>query len=439
MSEYEKLTVFWFRRDLRLQDQTGLYHALRSGFRVLPVFIFDTVIVKQLEPDDRRMSFIYQALEHLDRELSVYGSKLHVAVGEPLAELEKITGKYPVQAVYCNHDYEPYAVERDAKVSRMLAAKGISFHGFKDQVIFEKDDVTTNDGRPYTTYTLFSNKWFARFHDDLAKDMTDESLFNRFVASQRVDSTLPSLKDVGFHEQRNVFVSPSLDHGVVSRYELNRDIPSLDASTHLGVHLRFGTVSIRSLIRQAMQLSHTWVKELQWREFFMQILWHYPAVVDGPFRKEYTFIPWRNDTAEFERWCHGQTGYPIVDAGMRELNATGFMHNRVRMITASFLTKHLLVDWRWGEQYFASRLMDFELASNNGNWQWVAGTGCDSAPYFRIFNPALQTEKFDPGFDYIRKWVPEFASYAYPKAMVDHAFARERCLKAYARARKEMQ
>lgn len=429
----EPIAIFWFRRDLRPENNTGLYHALRSGYRVLPLFIFDRNILDRLEDrNDRRISFILGALEALQEKLTAAGTSLMVLHGTPENAIRKMVSDFDVKAVYANHDYEPYAVKRDSHVAGILKESGIPFHTFKDQVIFEKDEILKSDGTPYTVFTPYSRAWKKLLTEDHPGTYPSEKLTGKFLKIEPLP--LPSIGDIGFNRTEYIFTAPEVNTELISNYQRTREIPSINGTTRLGVHLRFGTVSIRELIRTAVRLNDVWLNELVWREFFMSILWHFPHVTDNAFKKKYDNIIWRNNEDEFERWCTGKTGYPIVDAGMRELNETGFMHNRVRMITASFLAKHLLIDWRWGEAYFGGKLLDFELSSNNGNWQWAAGCGCDAAPYFRVFSPAAQTTKFDRDLLYIRKWVPEFDSKEYPGAIVEHNFARERALATYKKA-----
>lgn len=430
MRHSEPTTVFWFRRDLRLEDNAALWHALKSGHRVLPLFIFDRNILDKLESRyDRRITFIHGALEALQKKISAAGSSLLVIHDTPENALRKILAEYDVRAFFANNDYEPYAVDRDHRISEKLKESGIAFHTFKDQVIFEKNEVLKSDGKPYTVFTPYSRAWKKNLTEENIRPYPSETLTGNFMKIKTLP--MPSLADIGFSQTDYDFRAPVIDTDIIRNYHKTRDIPSLNGTTRLGEHLRFGTASIRELVKTAQSLNEVWLNELIWREFFMNILWHFPHVADNSFRKKYDNITWRNNEEEFERWCNGMTGYPIVDAGMRELNATGFMHNRVRMITAGFLTKHLLIDWRWGEAYFAGRLLDYELSSNNGNWQWAAGSGCDAAPYFRVFNPAEQTRKFDPKLTYIKKWVPELDTPAYPRMIVDHPFARERALKTY--------
>lgn len=425
-----KVSVFWFRRDLRLHDNAGLYHALRSGYPVVPVFIFDKNILDELEDkEDKRVDFIHRQLQNMQQQLVDIGSTLHVLYDTPGNASKRLTDQYDIAEVYTNQDYEPYAGTRDKKIDEYLASKDIAFRTYKDQVIFEKDEVLKDDGSPYTVYTPYSKKWKQKLNEFYKKSYPTENYFDNFFRQDVIE--LPSLDDIGFVSTELNIVEPELDEEIAEHYAEIRDIPSARGTTRLSVHLRFGTISIRELVKQTEPISEKLLNELIWRDFYQMILWHFPYVVSGSFKKEYDNIRWRNDDTEFEKWCNGVTGYPIVDAGMRELNETGYMHNRVRMIVASFLTKHLLIDWRWGEAYFAKKLLDYDLASNNGGWQWAAGCGCDAAPYFRIFNPYLQIAKFDPELKYIRKWVPELEDFSYPKPIVEHDFARKRCLRAY--------
>lgn len=431
------VNIIWFRRDLRLTDNAALYHALKSGLPVLPLFIFDTSILNQLEDKtDRRVAFIHAALQEMQEQLLSWGSSLEVYHGRPLDIFNMLSGKYRLQTVFTNHDYEPYALERDAAIQELLQAKGIGFKTYKDQVIFEKNEVVKDDGKPYTVFTPYSKKWKAALDAFYLKAYPVENYSGNYF--KQSPFAIPSLAVMGFKATGNLFPSRELADETVKKYTERRDHPAIENGTsRLGVHLRFGTISIRALAKEALALNETFLNELIWRDFYQMILWHFPQVARGKaFKPAYEMIEWRNDEAEFKRWCEGTTGYPIVDAGMRELNATGFMHNRVRMITASFLTKHLLIDWRWGEAYFAQKLLDFDLAANNGGWQWASGSGCDAAPYFRVFNPALQTEKFDKDLEYIRKWVPGFQESGYPKPIVAHDLARKRVMEVYAKALK---
>jgi deoxyribodipyrimidine photo-lyase len=422
-------TLFWFRRDLRLQDNAGLYRALKENEEVLPIFIFDTQILDNLDDKtDLRVAFIHQSLMLMQKQLEEMGSSLLVLHGNPVEIFKELKPK----AVYTNHDYEPYARKRDGLVREVLEKKETSFKSFKDQVIFEKDEVTKDDGKPYTIFTPYSRKWKSNLEDSTLKSFPTEKNFGNFKKVSTIP--LPSLSEIGFQKTAFTFPERLVRQSIVEHYDKQRNFPAIDGTTKLSVHLRFGTVSIRKLAQVALNKNETWLNELIWRDFYHMILWHFPYVETKAFKPAYDKIEWRNNEKEFAAWCEGKTGYPIVDAGMRELNATGFMHNRVRMITASFLTKHLLIDWRWGEAYFAKKLLDFDLAANNGGWQWAASSGCDAAPYFRVFNPELQTEKFDPKLQYIKKWVPEFGTEKYPKPIVEHKLARERVLKTYKEA-----
>lgn len=433
----QPLNIFWFRRDLRLYDNAGLYHALKSKNPVLPIFIFDKNILDKLENRaDRRVEFIHAALEELQLSLAKMGTSLEVFYSTPLEAFLELISKYKIEKVFTNHDYEPYAKERDRSIVQLLNSHGASVHTFKDHVIFEKDEVIKDDGKPYTVFTPYSRRWKAVLKDFHLQAYPTEKYFDNFYRQE--SRTIPSLQSLGFKKTSIPFPSKELNEQLVINYKEQRDFPALAGTSKMGVHLRFGTVSIRQMAKQCSGLSETYLNELIWREFYQMILWHFPRVGKGKaFKPEYDNIEWRRDEGEFDKWCTGQTGYPIVDAGMRELNATGFMHNRVRMIVASFLAKHLLLDWRLGEAYFAEKLLDFDLASNNGGWQWAAGSGCDAAPYFRIFNPYLQTQKFDPKLEYINKWVPELNQFNYPKPIVEHEFARKRCLEVYGKALKK--
>ncbi len=426
----EKIAVFWFRRDLRQDDNHGLFRALSSGLPVLPVFVFDTKILDKLaSKTDARVSFIYSQVQKLKNELEKAGSSLFVFNGEPIEMFEKLTTDYQVETVFANHDYESYSKERDNQVAALLHSKRIRFETFKDQVIFEKSEVVKDDGTPYTVFTPYSRKWKQKLSAAALESYPSENLGDRFLKTAAFK--LPELQEIGFEKSPVSIPVFNISEPIIRNYAATRDFPAIEGTSKLGVYLRFGVVSIRKVVKLAMNWSEVFLNELIWREFFMQILWHFPQVETKAFKPQYDLISWRNNENEFEKWCNGQTGYPLVDAGMRELNATGFMHNRLRMVTASFLTKHLLVDWRWGEAYFAEKLLDFELSANNGNWQWAAGCGCDAAPYFRVFNPESQQKKFDPELKYILKWVPEYGTVVYPKPIVEHTFARDRVLNAY--------
>jgi deoxyribodipyrimidine photo-lyase len=411
----------WFRRDLRLTDNAALYHALKSNHPVLPIFIFDRNILDKLgNKADRRVTFIHAALEAMQSQLKETGSSLHVYYGFPEEIYQELLQKFHVGKVFSNHDYEPYALERDGAIEKLLDTNGASLLTFKDQVLFEKNEVLKDDGKPYTVFTPYANKWKAKLAPFYVRSYPTEKYFSNFYKQKT--GAVPSLQSMGFEKTDQPFPSNPLTDDVIRH------------TSKMGVHLRFGTISIRELARRAIHLNDTYLNELIWRDFYHMILWHFPKVGKGhSFKPAYEMIEWRNNENEFQKWCDGMTGYPIVDAGMRELNATGYMHNRVRMITASFLVKHLLIDWRWGEAYFAEKLLDFDLAANNGGWQWAASSGCDAAPYFRVFNPTLQTEKFDKDLVYIKKWVPELEEFSYPKPIVVHEEARKRVLEVYAK------
>jgi len=431
----QAVCLFWFRRDLRLADNRGFFEALQLGIPVQPIFIFDTNILNDLEDKaDRRVEFIHQTLIQLHAELNQVGAGLDVRIGEPVKIFSDLVSDYAVKHVFANHDYEPYALQRDAEVMTFLEKQGVSFHTFKDQVLLEKQEVVKDDGKPYTVFTPYSRRWKATLQKEHLQSYPSEKLLAACATFQRAD--FPSLTSIGFSAAGISFPSAAWQPDTIKKYKERRDLPAVKGTTQLGLHLRFGTISIRALARQAGSLNETFLNELIWRDFYHMILWHFPHVVGNSFKPAYDTIQWRNNQHEFQAWCDGQTGYPIVDAGMRELNTTGYMHNRVRMIVASFLTKHLLIDWRWGEAYFAKKLLDFDLAANNGGWQWAAGSGCDAAPYFRVFNPYLQTQKFDPSLEYVRRWVPEFEELTYARPIVAHEYARKRCLEVYAKALK---
>jgi deoxyribodipyrimidine photo-lyase len=448
------ISYFWFRRDLRLNDNAGLYHALKGLSKgsasnpVLPVFIFDQEILDELEDKkDARVAFIHGAVADLKSQLEALGSTLIVRYGKPAEIWPQLIREFKVASVFTNHDFEPYALERDQMVRQMLSENGIEFKTFKDHVIFEKDEVLKSDGTPYTVFTPYSKRWLEKLRtrwstqpgengetQQVSYYLTSyptEKYFDNFLKIKGSTEKMIELEAMGFEPSQIVIPPTSVARSLIKNYDKTRDIPSLPGTSRLGVHFRFGTISIREKARNAQGLNATYLNELIWRDFYSQILGNFPHVVGHPFRAQYDRVEWRNAPEDLEKWKKGRTGYPIVDAGMRELNATGFMHNRVRMIVASFFTKHLLLDWRLGEAYFAEKLLDFDLASNSGGWQWAAGCGTDAAPYFRIFNPSEQTKKFDPEHKYIRKWVPEFGTPLYPKPMVEHTFARERCLATY--------
>jgi deoxyribodipyrimidine photo-lyase len=427
----DPITIFWFRRDLRLDDNAGLYQALKSGLPVLCLFIFDPAILNELDNrKDTRVTFIYDTIGDLNKELHQHGSNLLILHDTVDKAWRTIIKDYNIAAVYTNHDYEPYAKTRDEVVGELLHQHNIAFKTYKDQVIFEKDEVIKDDSKPYTVFTPYSRKWHQKLNDFYLKAYPTKKYLKNLLQLKHL--AIPSLKEIGFERSEQDIPGKSYKN-IIDDYVEKRDYPAIKGTSHIGIHLRFGTVSIRKLAADANGAKEkTWLNELIWREFYMMILYHFPKTTDHAFRPEYDRIKWINNEQQFEAWCKGETGFPLVDAGMRELNATGFMHNRIRMLTASFLTKDLLIDWRWGERYFAAKLLDYEMASNVGGWQWAAGSGTDAAPYFRIFNPESQLKKFDPELKYIKKWVPEYADISkYPKPIIDHTFAREHCLKAF--------
>lgn len=426
------MNIFWFRRDLRLEDNVGLFHAFNDANETLPIFIFDEKILSELPKNDARVSFIHELLSKIQTELQKIGKSLAIFHGEPKAIFEKLIQENDIETVFANHDYEPYARKRDKEINQLFKENNIAFKTSKDQVIFEKSEVVKDDGTPYVVYTPFSKKWKEFFSKIELVHYSSKEKLNKIV-----NHSYPflSIRDIGF-ENSDIKVTPfNISDKVISKYEETRNFPSLNGTSMLGAHLRFGAVSIRKMVHHAATFQNeTFLKELIWREFFMQILWHFPHTINSSFRPKYDAIQWKNNEVLFQKWCQGKTGYPIVDAGMRELNKTGHMHNRVRMVVASFLCKHLLIDWKWGETYFAQKLLDYEQSSNVGNWQWAAGSGVDAAPYFRIFNPTEQIKKFDKDLKYIKKWIPELETLHYPKPIVEHKVARELCLKTYKEA-----
>lgn len=426
----EKFTIFWFRRDLRINDNKGFFEALNGKNKVIPIFIYDSKIIDKLHKDDHRLTFIQNALGGINNAMKRNRCTLGIYRGSPEAVFEKIIREFPIEKVIANRDYEPYAMERDEAIKQLLKAQEIDFITYKDQVIFERNEVVKDDGTPYKVYTPYSRKWLAKYQAEGLEHFPSEDLLDNIYNENPLPQT--DLKEMGMQSSSLTPVAYKFDDELIDQYEATRNFPSIDKTSRLGVHLRFGTQSIRKLIsKSASRENQTFVKELIWREFFMQILWHFPHTVNQCFKKQYDRIEYRNNEEEFEKWCQGKTGYPLVDAGMRQLNRTGFMHNRVRMLTASFLCKHLLIDWRWGEAYFAEKLFDYEMSSNIGNWQWSSGCGVDAAPYFRIFNPHEQIKKFDKSLEYIKTWVEDLEQPTYPEPIVEHKFARERCLKMY--------
>lgn len=429
---------FWFRRDLRLHDNAALFHALKDNDEVQCVFIFDRNILDKLNDEkDARVSFIYDCILDIKSELNAKGSDLKVYYGNPEEIWPHIFKNEKLSSLYFNRDYEQYARDRDARIKDHAKENNIKVHDFKDHVIFEGTEVLKKDGLPYTVFTPYKRRWLERLNSRVDagqyyyfKAYPSEDLLEGNLKPQESEDII-SLEQMGFKRTDIEIPGKEVKQKLIKDYKAHRNFPSERGTSRLGIHFRFGTISIRQKAAKAINLSETFLSELVWRDFYSQILYHFPHVENRSFREKYDYIEWRNNEEEFDAWCQGKTGYPIVDAGMRELNNTGFMHNRVRMITASFLTKHLLIDWRWGEAYFAEKLLDFDLASNNGGWQWAAGSGTDAAPYFRIFNPYSQQEKFDKNFEYIKKWVPEYGTQEYPDPIVDHKQARNRCLETY--------
>jgi deoxyribodipyrimidine photo-lyase len=428
-----EITVFWHRRDLRDFDNAGLFNALKENKNVLPILIFDTDILNDLEDKfDARVTFIHTHVHELKSAYEKKGSSLLIKIGNPLAVFKELTKEYKIKNVYTNRDYEPYAQKRDKNIFEFLKTKNIAFKGYKDHVIFEKDEVVKPDGNPYSIYTPYSKKWLEKLNSYYLKSYPVEKFSSSFLKTKPLPTV--ELKEIKFQKSEIPFPSTEIPSNIIKGYENTRDIPSINGTTRLSVHLRFGTISIRHLAAAAKKLSSKFFNELIWRDFYQMIMFHHPQTVNSAFKPKYDQIIWRNNTTEFDQWCKGKTGYPLVDAGMRQLNETGYMHNRVRMVVSSFLTKHLLIDWRWGEAYFAKKLLDYELASNVGGWQWAAGCGCDAAPYFRVFNPASQAKRFDPDNIYIKKWVPEFGTNKYVAPIVEHDFARKRILEVFKNA-----
>jgi deoxyribodipyrimidine photo-lyase len=426
----DSIALFWFRRDLRLDDNVGLYHAIKNETKLLPIFIFDSDILDRLPKDDPRVCFLHQQIEKLNQQLAESNKKIHVYHGKPIDIFRKISSAKAVHAVYTNRDYEPYATQRDTEIEALLSENDIPLSTYKDHVIFERDEVVKSDGTPYRVYTPYSRVWLDKF--DRQEHLKSHRIDDFEKLTNLVDHNNPTLNEIGFTTSQIRASQYDTSDEIIDQYEARRNTPAVAGTSKAGVHLRFGTLSIRKVVAKALESTNqTFLKELIWREFFMQILWHFPHTENKSFKPQYDRINWRNNPEEFKRWCDGETGYPFVDAGMRELNETGFMHNRVRMLVGSFLCKHLLIDWRLGEAYFAKKLLDYEMASNVGNWQWVAGCGVDAAPYFRIFNPTEQIKKFDKDHAYIKKWVPDYQTSSYPKQIVDHKMARERCLETY--------
>jgi deoxyribodipyrimidine photo-lyase len=422
----DEIAIFWFRRDLSLLDNIGLFHALKSRFKVLLIFIFDADIMEELPKNDSRVSFIFDTLNQIHFELLKKNSSILIKKGTVIQVWKELLSEYNIKQVFFNKDYEPYAIKRDERVSKLLQSNGVEVSTYKNDVIFEENDVLKDDGLPYTVYTPYKNKWLRLLEPKHFQSVTiDKDLLGNF---HQIKIPFPSLEHIGFINGDHKVNAYNLE--AISDYQKYRDYPAMDKTSYLSPHLRFGTVSIRKLVSLAHNKNQTFLNELIWREFFKQILFHFPKVVTHNFKSAYDGIAWRENESDFELWCQGKTGYPLVDAGMRQLNRTGYMHNRVRMITAGFLCKHLLMNWKLGEAYFAEKLLDYELSSNNGNWQWAAGTGCDAAPYFRVFNPETQLKKFDKDLKYVKKWIPEFDN-DYCPPIVEHKFARERAIETY--------
>ena len=426
------MVIFWFRRDLRLDDNHALFKALKSGYEVLPIFIFDSNITNKLNQNDHRLNYINNVLDGLNKRLSENKKKIYIYKGDPIEIISKLIIKLNIKEIYLNKDYEPYATDRDDKIEKLCVANNVSYNSFKDHVIFEEDQIVKKDGTPYVVYTPYSRKWIEKFQSNQLDSYPSELNLGGFVDSDKIRE-VNYLMDF----EKNI-ISPktyNLNKDLIDKYEETRNFPALDSTSRIGVNLRFGTVSTRKIVKTSSERSNnTFLKELIWREFFIQILWHFPHTTEKSFKDKYERIEWKNDMDDFKLWCDGKTGYPIVDAGMNQLNKTGFMHNRLRMVVGSFLCKHLLIDWRLGEKYFADKLFDYEQASNVGNWQWVAGCGVDAAPYFRIFNPEEQQKKFDKELQFIKKWIPNYDKDNYINKIVDHKFARERCLNTYKKA-----
>ena len=433
------MNYFWFRRDLRLHDNAALYRALKTGEPLQCLFIFDKNILKHLTESDARVKFIHDVISNLKKELVAKGSDLRVEYGKPEEVWTKIFNESEINSIYTNRDYEPYAKNRDQEIQELAEKNGVAFKTYKDHVVFEKDEVVKADGNPYTVFTPYKRKWLAKLDSNSQEGLSyyfkpypNEKYESSYAKSDA--SPLITLEEMGFKDENHEYPDKEVNQSIIKKYDEQRNFPAINGTSRLGLHFRFGTISIRDKARKASKLNDVYLSELVWRDFYSQILWHYPHVVEGSFRSKYDSIPWRFDDAEFDKWKSGTTGYPMIDAGMRELNETGYMHNRVRMIVASFFTKHMLHDWRLGEAYFAEKLLDYDLASNNGGWQWASGSGTDAAPYFRIFNPTTQLQKFDKELKYVKKWVPEYGTPQYPDPMVDHKEARERCLAVYKEA-----
>jgi len=435
-----KITIFWHRRDLRFADNAGLAAALQSGHPVLPLFIYDQTILEKLPPDDARLTFIFDQVERLAHEAREAGGGFLARYGKTEAVFEALLKAYDVAAVYTNEDYEPYATERDAVIAKLVEKHGAEFKAFKDQVIFAKDEVLTKNGKPSKVFGAYSKAWQAKVTPDDFKPHPSARLFKKenLASPQKGDASRPTLKEMGFerHEQWTppAHLPPAK---VVENYDQVRDLPAEKrGTTRLSVHLRFGTVSIRQLMQQAQELNNKLLNELIWRDFFMMLLWHFPNTATEAYDPKMRHLPYRDDEAQYRAWCEGRTGYPLVDAGMRQLNATGYLHNRARIATAGFLVKQLFIDWKLGEHYFSEKLLDYDMSNNVGNWQWMAGTGAVAAPWFRVYSPDSQQQQYDPDYEYVKQWVPEFGTDKYPAPIVDHKFGRERALDLIRKSRK---
>ena len=424
-------SIFWFRRDLRIDDNPGLYEALANSKNVIPIFIFDTNIIDNLPSDDNRIKFIWHSLSLLNERLKELGSTLNIFKGNPLEVFKKIILKYRLISVYVNRDYEKYSIKRDKEINTFLNENKIAFNASKDHVFFEPNEILKSDGTPYTVFTPYSKKWFEKFYSEKLPQYQIKNLVDNFFKTDY--KPIISLSEIGFSNDEIKFEKFNLGDELIKNYTSKRDFPYLNSTSKIGPYLRFGLISVREVGKKTIEkkFDQSFLRQLIWRDFYIQIFFHFPDSENENFKPAYDKIIWLNEEEKFEKWCAGETGYPIVDAGMKELNATGFMHNRVRMIAASFLCKHLLIHWKKGESYFAKKLLDYEMASNVGNWQWVAGTGVDAAPYFRLFNPEIQMKKFDPQKVYIKKWLPKYDPENYLEPIIDHNYARERCLNAY--------
>jgi len=438
-----KITLFWHRRDLRFQDNAGLAAALQSGHPVLPLFIYDQTILEKLPKNDARLTFIFDQVERLAHEAHEAGGGLLARYGRTPAVLKQLLQDYEVAAVYTNEDYEPYATERDAAIEKLLAAQGVEFKAFKDQVIFAKNEVLTKNGKPSKVFGAYSKAWQAKVTPEDFKPHPSQQLFKKenLASPNKGDAQRPTLASLGFerHEQWTppAHLPPT---GVVKNYDKVRDLPAEKrGTTRMSVHLRFGTVSIRQLMHQAQELNNKLLNEMIWRDFFMMLLWHFPNTATEAYDPKMRHLPYRDDEAQYQAWCEGRTGYPLVDAGMRQLNATGYLHNRARIAVAGFLVKQLFIDWRLGEHYFSEKLLDYDMSNNVGNWQWMAGTGAVAAPWFRVYSPESQQKQYDPEYAYVKQWVPEFGTDQYPAPIVDHKFGRERAIDLIRKGRKELE